>query len=77
MLTAYGATGYAPVRKDPTIVAIAQGHDVTPVQVCLAWALARGKTAIVKSIKPDHQRMNLLVRACFSEKFFAFCSYMC
>lgn len=62
MLTGYSATGYEHVRNDPTIVAIAEKHKVSPAQVCFAWALARGTTAVAKSVNPDRQRKNLLVR---------------
>ena len=59
ILTNYSATGYDHVRNDPTIVSIAQKHMVSPAQVCLAWALARGSTAVPKSVNKDRQRANL------------------
>lgn len=41
------------------IGAIAEEHDVSPAQVLIAWALARGTAVIPKSTNPDHIRKNL------------------
>ncbi|KIJ46249.1 hypothetical protein M422DRAFT_29381 [Sphaerobolus stellatus SS14] len=60
VLTAYSPSGYAPVREDPAVVAIAKKHNVSPAQVSLAWHLSRGIVAVPKSIKVEHQRANLL-----------------
>ena len=59
IITAYAVTGYSDVSNDPTIVAIAKKHEVSPAQVCIAWALARGLTAVPKTSDKDHQRADL------------------
>lgn len=49
-----------PVLLDePAIAAIAERHAVSPAQVLIAWALARGTAVIPKSVKPEHIRQNL------------------
>jgi alcohol dehydrogenase (NADP+) len=49
-----------PVLLDnPTIAAIADQHQITPAQVLLAWAIARGTAAIPKSTNPDRLAENL------------------
>jgi diketogulonate reductase-like aldo/keto reductase len=61
-----GSAGYAGtldskephVLQDPTIVAIAQSRNVSPSQVCLAWAIQRNASVVVKSTNPEHQRDN-------------------
>ncbi|KIJ43909.1 hypothetical protein M422DRAFT_30725 [Sphaerobolus stellatus SS14] len=60
VLTAYSPSGYAPVREDLAVVAIAKKHGVSPAQVSLAWHLSRGIVAVPKSTKVEHQRANLL-----------------
>jgi alcohol dehydrogenase (NADP+) len=44
---------------NPTIAAIADQHQITPAQVLLAWAIARGTAAIPKSTNPDRLAENL------------------
>jgi alcohol dehydrogenase (NADP+) len=61
-----GSAGYAGtldnrepnVLQDPTIVAIAQSRNVSPSQVCLAWAIQRNASVVVKSTNPEHQGDN-------------------
>jgi alcohol dehydrogenase (NADP+) len=48
------------VLDDPVVQSIAKAHAVTPAQICLAWALQRGTTVVVKSVDPQHQRDNLI-----------------
>ncbi len=45
--------------KNPTIVEIAERHDVTPAQVILRWHLDLGNVIIPKSVKPDRMASNL------------------
>lgn len=62
-----GTAGYAGtldtveqnILDDPTIGAIAKSHNVSPSQVCLAWALQRNTSVVVKSTNPEHQKDNL------------------
>ncbi|CAG9462608.1 unnamed protein product [Pedinophyceae sp. YPF-701] len=44
--------------EDPTVVAVARKHDVTPGQVVLAWGLARGTTVVPKSVSPARIALN-------------------
>ncbi|MGH8112928.1 MAG: aldo/keto reductase, partial [Rhodanobacteraceae bacterium] len=44
---------------EPTIAGIAQRHSVSPAQILIAWALARGTAVIPKAVKRDHIRQNL------------------
>ena len=62
MLTAYSPTGYSKVASDPTVVELAKKHGVSPVQVSLAWHVARGYSAVPKSSNSERQKGNLLVR---------------
>ncbi|KAK7682824.1 hypothetical protein QCA50_014208 [Cerrena zonata] len=59
ILTAYTPTGYATVRSDSTITALATKYNVTPAQVILAWHLSRGVIAVPKSANEEHQKENL------------------
>jgi len=45
--------------KEPTIVAIAQHHRVTPAQVLISWAMNRGTAVIPKSVNPKRIAQNL------------------
>jgi alcohol dehydrogenase (NADP+) len=70
-LTAYSPLGSAdrpavlraedePVLlDDPVIARIAERHGVTPAQVLIAWALARGTAVIPKSVSPARLAQNL------------------
>jgi 2,5-diketo-D-gluconate reductase B len=54
---------YAPIARqevfeEPTIVEIAETHDVSPAQVSLAWLRQRDVTAIPKAASADHIREN-------------------
>ena len=53
-----GPTGASLLTEDPTIKAIAAEHKITPVQVCLAWGLARGCAVIPKATSLEHQQEN-------------------
>ena len=67
-----GTPGYKEEQEpnlleDPVIRRIAEHHTrtnshhsvVTPSQICLAWALQRGTSVVVKSASPLHQKENL------------------
>ncbi|GJE84996.1 aldo/keto reductase [Phanerochaete sordida] len=58
-VTAYAPTGYATVRADPTIVALAEKYGASPAQVILAWHVARGVHAMPCSKDPAHQAQNI------------------
>lgn len=47
------------VQTDPTVVRIAETHGVSPVEVILAWHVARGAVPLPKSSNPARQRANL------------------
>lgn len=71
LLTAYAPLGSpdrpARVRREddpvlleiPEVLSIAGKHDITPAQVVLAWAIARGTSVIPKSVTPSRLRENL------------------
>ncbi|KZS89209.1 reductase AKOR2 [Sistotremastrum niveocremeum HHB9708] len=59
VLTAYSPTGYAPVRTDPTVTALATKHSVSPAQISLAWHVQRGTSAVPKSTDVGRQEGNL------------------
>ncbi|KAH7919560.1 Aldo/keto reductase [Leucogyrophana mollusca] len=63
VVAAYAATGYAPVRDDPTISALAKKYQVTPTQIILSWHVGRDTAAIVKSANIDRQKENLKIVA--------------
>ena len=44
--------------KDEILRKIAAKNSVTPSQVCIAWALQRGTSVVVKSVSEEHQREN-------------------
>lgn len=44
--------------EDPIVAEVAQGHGVTPGQVLIAWALARGTAVIPKTVNPARMREN-------------------
>lgn len=44
---------------DPTIVEVAERHDVTPAQVILRWHLDLGNVIIPKSVNPDRMASNI------------------
>lgn len=45
--------------EDPVIRAIADRRGLTPAQVAIAWALARGTAVIPKSTHPERLKQNL------------------
>ncbi|MFB2596522.1 aldo/keto reductase [Herbiconiux sp. P17] len=49
------------VLDDPTILAIAQAHGVTPAQAMLRWHLQQGRSAIPKSVTPSRIAENFAV----------------
>jgi len=57
---ASAGTDRAPVLlDDPTVQAVATRHGITPAQVLIAWALARGTGVIPKSVTPARLAANL------------------
>ncbi|OIH92824.1 aldo/keto reductase [Curtobacterium sp. MCBA15_001] len=54
--------GYSPFKasnlQDPTLVAIAEAHDVDTAQVIVAWHVAHEFVVIPKSSNPDRIRSN-------------------
>jgi diketogulonate reductase-like aldo/keto reductase len=55
----YKETQEPTVLDDPQLQAIAGAHGVTTSQVCLAWALQRNTSVVVKSTSSQHQADNL------------------
>ena len=58
-----GSPGYKEdddptLLEDPVLQRIAASHRITVAQVCLAWALQRGTTVVVKSTSPERQQEN-------------------
>ncbi len=53
------AKGEPVLLKDPAIAAIAQRRGITPAQVLISWAIARGTAVIPKSVHPERIRQNL------------------
>ncbi|WP_296253839.1 aldo/keto reductase [Pseudomonas sp. UBA4194] len=56
---------YCPIAQGghllnhPTLRQIAQRHQITPAQACLAWVLRQpGVIAIPKAVNPEHVRLN-------------------
>ncbi|MGI8701688.1 MAG: aldo/keto reductase [Nocardioidaceae bacterium] len=45
--------------ESPTLVEVAERHDVTPAQVILRWHLDLGNVIIPKSVNPDRMAANL------------------
>lgn len=62
-LTAYSPVAKASVNDDPVMRRIAAKHGGTPVQIAIAWLLARGVVAIPKSAREQGQRENLAAAA--------------
>ena len=44
--------------EDPVLKRIADNHGITTAQLCIAWALQRGTTVVVKSSSPERQKQN-------------------
>mgnify|MGYP006429903125 CR=1 FL=1 len=49
----------AAVLDDPTIIDIADRHDVMPAQVALKWAVEKDVVVLPQSTTPAHIRANL------------------
>ncbi|MFZ7087667.1 aldo/keto reductase [Curtobacterium sp. RRHDQ10] len=56
--------GYSPFKAsnlaDPTLVSVAEAHDVDTAQVIVAWHVAHGFVVIPKSSQPERIRSNAL-----------------
>ncbi|WP_029915284.1 aldo/keto reductase [Pelobacter seleniigenes] len=71
LLTAYSPLGSPdrPARikeadepvlmKEPTIIEIAEKHQVSPAQVLIRWAMDMGAIVIPKSVNPERLKQNL------------------
>lgn len=58
----FGGRGHTgEILADPTIVEIAEAHNITSAQVILRWHLQRGIAAIPGSSNPAHIRENISV----------------
>jgi alcohol dehydrogenase (NADP+) len=44
--------------NDAVIQELAVKYKVTPAQICIAWALQRGTSVVVKSVSRQHQEEN-------------------
>eukprot|EP00980_Cylindrotheca_fusiformis_P004545 scaffold965_cov93-Cylindrotheca_fusiformis.AAC.9 len=58
-----GSPGYKEenepdILKDPVLERIAQAHNASVAQVCIAWAIQRGTSVVVKSATPKRQEEN-------------------
>ncbi len=58
-----GTSGYKGANEptlleDPVLKRIADKHDITVAQLCIAWAIQRGTTVVVKSSSPERQEEN-------------------
>lgn len=70
-LTAYAPLGSADrpagfkeedepiLLEDPTIVSIAQKHNISPAQLLISWAIHRQTVVIPKSVNPERIKQNL------------------
>jgi diketogulonate reductase-like aldo/keto reductase len=47
----YKASDEPTVLDDPLLRQIAAAHSITPAQLCIAWALQRGTSVVVKSVQ--------------------------
>lgn len=58
----FGGRGHTAEQfADPTIVEIAEAHNVTSAQIILRWHLQRGVVAIPGSSNPEHIKENISV----------------
>ncbi|GAB3680910.1 aldo/keto reductase [Salinarchaeum chitinilyticum] len=53
-LVAYSPLAQTEVFDDPVIQDVAEEHDASPAQVCLAWLRQRGAVAIPKATSREH-----------------------
>ncbi|QTV79715.1 aldo/keto reductase [Microbacterium sp. NIBRBAC000506063] len=51
------------IVHEPVVLEIAAAHDASPVQVVLAWHIARGVVSIPKASSPEHRAANLAAAA--------------
>lgn len=58
-VTSYMTLAYGMVLNDPVLIQIANQHQVSTAQICLAWALQRGFAVIPSSTKHEHLISNL------------------
>lgn len=61
LLTAYsplGSTG-GPFMEKPEIKAVAEKKNVSPANILLSWHVARGCSAVLKSVTPERIEANL------------------
>jgi alcohol dehydrogenase (NADP+) len=57
----YMEEGEPRLLEDPVLKKIAESHQVTVANVCIAWALQRGTSVVAKSASPDRQKENWLM----------------
>jgi diketogulonate reductase-like aldo/keto reductase len=57
-LVAYSPLGKAEIFDHPVIADVAEGHDATPAQVCLAWLLSKPEVAPIPKPTGDHIAQN-------------------
>jgi alcohol dehydrogenase (NADP+) len=57
----YKGKGEPTVLEDPVLQTIANTHNATVAQICIAWALQRGTSVVAKSSTPERQQENLVV----------------
>ncbi|NHZ91024.1 2,5-didehydrogluconate reductase DkgB [Massilia sp. CCM 8733] len=62
-VTSYMTLAYGKVLSDPVIMEIASGHQATPAQVALAWALQLGYAVIPSSTRRENLASNLKAQA--------------
>ncbi|THU75700.1 Aldo/keto reductase [Dendrothele bispora CBS 962.96] len=58
-LMAYSPSGHEKVRKDPTIVRLAEKYNISANQLIMAWHVARGVLPVPKSADPERQKQNI------------------
>ncbi|KAF8448171.1 NADP-dependent oxidoreductase domain-containing protein [Terfezia claveryi] len=58
LLQAYSPLVRARKMDNPTLVSIAQAHNVTPAQVLVRWSLQKGWIPLPKSDDPERIRLN-------------------
>jgi 2,5-diketo-D-gluconate reductase B len=61
-LVAYTPLGRGEIFDDPTLVDVAEKHDVSVAQVCLAWAMAQEAVVPIPKATGDHIEENFAAR---------------
>jgi 2,5-diketo-D-gluconate reductase B len=61
-LVAYTPLGRGEIFDDPTLVDVAERHDASVAQVCLAWAMAQDTVVPIPKATGDHIEENLAAR---------------